>query len=928
MADYSIAAVTRRAVYTGSAGTGPYAFSFACLATSDIAVYVNTSLKTETSDYSVTLSATTGTGSVTLGSAASGSDTVTLVGSRALARTTDFVTSGSLTASALNTDFDSLVIFAQQLSEENSRTIKIPVTEGISGTTDMTIPAKAARLGKLLQFNSSTGNPEVTTFELSGVTASSAELNILDGCTLTTGELNQFDGFTIADEDNMSSNSATKLATQQSIKAYVDTVILTEDTLAEMNDTNITSAADASLLLYDTGTSTWIDNVMSGDATMADTGVLTIASGAVETAMLAADSVTAAKIGDDVIDSEHYTDASVDFAHIQNVAANSILGRNANSSGVLSEVALATTQILIGDGTGFTAAALSGDVTMTNAGVVTIAGTSVETGMIAADAVTGAKIADDAIDSEHYTDGSIDTAHIADLNVTTAKIAADAITAAKIADDAISEEHLDATVISGLSDTTIAATDYLMFWDADDSALKKVDAAELGVGSSLTSLAGDSSPQLGGTLDVNGNLIDMNGLADGLVLDADGDTTISSPTDDQIDFEIAGADDFRMTANSFNILSGSSLVIDSGATITNSGTATGFGITRPNSKAILLNGDMQVAQRSTSTTGLGDGDEGYVTVDRVRHTIGATSAGRFTSAQTAVTDLAGFSNCLHLDCTTADASIAAGELFTLDWRIEGQDLQMAKKGHSGAEAITISFYMKAQDAKVYVIELSDIDNTRHIAQTFTSATSWTQHVLSFAGDTTGKFDNDNAESLRVRMWLHAGATYTGGTLASSWAATNNANSAAGIGSFFDNTNNDIKLTGMQLEIGSYTTATIPSFQYASYADNLERCYRYFKRHSHSVNYAPVMVGYASGTGSSRCMQQFFVPMRVAPTMTSNGDFVRSHGTATAMTVASVTSTADSISVDFSATGVFTDQQGVVITFKADSTAFIQYDAEL
>jgi hypothetical protein len=69
-------------------------------------------------------------------------------------------------------------------------------------------------------------------------------------------------------------------------------------------------------------------------------------------------------------------DASVDFAHIQNVAANSILGRNANSSGVLSEVALATTQILIGDGTGFTAAALSGDATMTNAGVVTVASAS------------------------------------------------------------------------------------------------------------------------------------------------------------------------------------------------------------------------------------------------------------------------------------------------------------------------------------------------------------------------------------------------------------------------------------------------------------------------------------------------------------------------------------------------------------------------
>jgi len=161
MPDYSIAAVTRRAVYTGSAGTGPYAFTFALLATSDIAVYKNTTKLTETSDYTVTLSSSTGQGSVTLASAASGSDTITLVGSRALARTTDFVTAGSLTASALNTDLDSLVIFAQQLSEENSRNLKAPVTEGISGTTDMTIPAKATRASKILEFDSD-GNPAVS----------------------------------------------------------------------------------------------------------------------------------------------------------------------------------------------------------------------------------------------------------------------------------------------------------------------------------------------------------------------------------------------------------------------------------------------------------------------------------------------------------------------------------------------------------------------------------------------------------------------------------------------------------------------------------------------------------------------------------------------------------------------------------------------
>jgi hypothetical protein len=61
-----------------------------------------------------------------------------------------------------------------------------------------------------------------------------------------------------------------------------------------------------------------------------------------------------------------------------------------------------------------------------------------------------------------------------------------------------------------------------------------------------------------------------------LILDADADTTITADTDDQIDIRIAGADDFQFTANTFTALSGSTVAIASGATIANSGTATGF----------------------------------------------------------------------------------------------------------------------------------------------------------------------------------------------------------------------------------------------------------------------------------------------------------------------------------------------------------------
>lgn len=59
-----------------------------------------------------------------------------------------------------------------------------------------------------------------------------------------------------------------------------------------------------------------------------------------------------------------------------------------------------------------------------------------------------------------------------------------------------------------------------------------------------------------------GGYVDLDGLAGGLILDADGDTTIGAPTDDQIDVEIAGADDFTFTANTFTALAGSTVATD------------------------------------------------------------------------------------------------------------------------------------------------------------------------------------------------------------------------------------------------------------------------------------------------------------------------------------------------------------------------------
>ena len=110
----------------------------------------------------------------------------------------------------------------------------------------------------------------------------------LSNKTLTSPVINTgVSGSAILDEDDFASDSDTKLATQQSIKAYVATQVATANELSELTDTNITSAADGALLFYDTATSKWIDNVVSGDITIADTGVATISAGAVDNAMLA-----------------------------------------------------------------------------------------------------------------------------------------------------------------------------------------------------------------------------------------------------------------------------------------------------------------------------------------------------------------------------------------------------------------------------------------------------------------------------------------------------------------------------------------------------------------------------------------------------------------------------------------------------------------
>ena len=280
---------------------------------------------------------------------------------------------------------------------------------------------------------------------------------------------------------------------------------------------------------------------------------------------------------------------------------------------------------------------------------------------------------------------------------------------------------------------------------------------------------------------------------------------------------------------------------------------------------IIINGAMQVAQRSTSETGIGSGAvDTYKTLDRVGIAHGNTD-GRLTMSQTA-DGPSGFANCLKLDCTTADTSIAAGEYLQLKFKFEGQDLQQFKKGTSDAEKITFSFYVKGNGNATYMCELEDHDNGRNNQQQFAVTSSWSRVVLTFNADTTGAFDDDNALSLSIIFWLHAGSTYTGGSYtANTWTGSvSAANRAAGISSFFSSTDNNFFITGVQLEVGSQATP----FEHRSFGEELALCQRYF------IEDDTVYRAYlnASGdTGSRGCNFYFPTIMRAVPSMTAAVD---------------------------------------------------------
>jgi hypothetical protein len=288
----------------------------------------------------------------------------------------------------------------------------------------------------------------------------------------------------------------------------------------------------------------------------------------------------------------------------------------------------------------------------------------------------------------------------------------------------------------------------------------------------------------------------------------------------------------------------------------------------PGFRNIVINGDMSIAQRGTSQATAGSNVGLYQVQDRWKFY--NNNQGAFTWSQdTDVPTGQGFATSLKLDCTTADASPAAADYLIMEQSFEGQNLQYLKKGTASAESLTMSFWVKSNKTGTYIAGLFDSDNTRQISKAYTinASNTWEYKSVTFAGDTTGTLDNNNAKSLVALFFLGGGTDITSGTLATSWESYVAANRAVGQVNLADNTSNEWYITGVQLEAG--TTAS--DFEFLPVDVNFERCRRYCQAIGNTPdgnNFGKTsIIGTYYSTTDFYPTYYFQTPMRVTPSFT-------------------------------------------------------------
>lgn len=275
----------------------------------------------------------------------------------------------------------------------------------------------------------------------------------------------------------------------------------------------------------------------------------------------------------------------------------------------------------------------------------------------------------------------------------------------------------------------------------------------------------------------------------------------------------------------------------------------------PAFKNRIINGGMRIDQRNNGASlTMTDTANGHYTLDR--WLCGGTQASKYSIQRNvnSVTPPPGFTNYLGITSLSA-YSIIAGDIFSIQQRIEGYNIADLMWGTSNAKSATLSFWVRSSLTGIFTgsIRSGGFDRALPYSYTINNANTWEYKTVSFTGCTDGTWDNTNGSGGAVLFCIASGSNFqsapgtwnTGGGL----CATGQVNLLGTSGA-------TLYITGVQLEVG--TTAT--NFDTRNITQELLLCQRYYFTAGGSIRL------YTDNTGSY-CSTVPPVTPRSTPTMT-------------------------------------------------------------
>ena len=287
---------------------------------------------------------------------------------------------------------------------------------------------------------------------------------------------------------------------------------------------------------------------------------------------------------------------------------------------------------------------------------------------------------------------------------------------------------------------------------------------------------------------------------------------------------------------------------------------------------LVINGDMRIAQRATTST-----TSGYGTVDRfiLGHTgtDEAPTQSQVDVASGTTPYSLGFRKAFRVTNGNQTSGAGAADAIQYTYKFEAQDIANSGWNYTSSSSyVTLSFWCKSSVAQEFHGFLLTNDGSAQLYSFSTgslSADTWTKVTKTIPGNSNLTFNSDNGEGINMRISQYQGTNYTGSITENQWAAFNTSIRNPDMTSTWYTTNDaTFELTGMQLEVGPVATP----FEHRSRGDELARCQRYFYKWVSSQAYSNMCLAYAGSSTQVETVFNLPVVMRASPSFAFSGQF--------------------------------------------------------